>query len=74
MPKTSVLAAPAASGLVETLKQTNRALVVREVAEMFRVTCGTVYRLARNNAIPNFRFGGTVLFDPQALARWVGAQ
>jgi excisionase family DNA binding protein len=58
-------------GLIDKLERTDHALIAAEVAEIFRVTCGTVYRLARNHAIPSFRFGGAVLFDPQALARWM---
>lgn len=59
------------SGLVGKLDQTNRALLVREVAEMFRVTPGTVYRLCRQNAIPSFRFGGSLRFDPRKLSEWM---
>lgn len=58
-------------GLIENLERTDHALIVAEVAEIFRVTCGTIYRLAGKHAIPSFRFGGSILFDPQALARWI---
>jgi|HubBroStandDraft_6_1064221.scaffolds.fasta_scaffold629219_1 excisionase family DNA binding protein len=74
VPKPSPLPAIARSfsgGLIESLERCDHALIVSEVAQMFRVTCGTVYRLARNNSIPSFRFGGSVLFDPGSLARWM---
>ena len=56
---------------MDKLEHCERALTVSEVAELFRVGCGTVYRLARKHAIPSFRFGGSVLFDPGSLARWM---
>lgn len=60
------------SGLIESLERGTRALLVREVADIFRVTPGTVYRLARKHIIPgSFRIGGTVLFNPQKLAQWM---
>ncbi len=74
VPKASPLPALARSfhgGLIDKLEHTDHALVASEVAELFRVTCGTVYRLARNHAIPSFRFGGSLLFDPGSLARWM---
>ena len=75
MPKTSSLQSKATSslqgGLIHKLEHTDHALVVTEVAEIFRVTTWTVYRLAKRNAIPSFRFGGSVLFNPQALANWM---
>lgn len=59
------------SGLIEKLEQSHRALLVREVAELFRVTPGTVYRLSRQNVIPSFRFGGSLRFDPCKLSAWM---
>jgi excisionase family DNA binding protein len=58
-------------GLIQKLEHGDRNLIVREVAEIFRVTPGTVYRLARKHAIPSFRFGGSLLFNPQKLAQWM---
>ncbi len=74
MPKPSPVPAMARSfqgGLIEKLERTEHALIAREVGAMFRITVGSVYRLAKNCSIPSFRFGGSVLFDPQALARWM---
>jgi excisionase family DNA binding protein len=64
------------SGLITTLEQRTSALLAPEVAAILRITPGTVYRLARNHAIPSFRVGGSVLFNPQRLAQWIsgGAQ
>lgn len=50
------------------LERAQRPLLATEVAELFRSSLGKVYRLARANLIPSFRFGGSVLFDPKALA------
>jgi excisionase family DNA binding protein len=74
MPKSSPLLAIASSfqgGIIKKLEHGDRNLIVREVAEIFRVTNGTVYRLARKHAIPSFKFGGTILFNPQRLAQWM---
>jgi excisionase family DNA binding protein len=57
--------------LIDKLERGDRNLIVREVAEIFRVTNGTIYRLARRHAIPSFKFGGSLLFNPQALAQWM---
>ena len=73
-PKSSPLPTIASSfqgGLIEKLERGDRNLKVREVAEILRVSTGTVDRLARKHATPSFRFGGSVLFNPQALARWM---
>jgi excisionase family DNA binding protein len=58
-------------GLIEKLERTEHALTAREVAEIFRVTRGTIYRLSRKHAIPSFFLGGSVLYDPGSLARWI---
>jgi excisionase family DNA binding protein len=73
MPKSPLpcIASSFQGGLIEKLERGDRNLIVREVAEIFRVTPGTVYRLARKHAIPSFRFGGSVLFNPQKLAQWM---
>ncbi|MGA8504685.1 MAG: helix-turn-helix domain-containing protein [Candidatus Sulfotelmatobacter sp.] len=59
------------SGFIAQLEQRNSALLAPEVARMLRLTPGTVYRLARQRAIPSFRVGGSLLFDPQRLAQWM---
>lgn len=71
--KSSAITHSFESGLIESLEHGDRALVASEVAAIFRVTTGTVYRLARRHAIPSFRFGGSLLFNPQALAKWMRA-
>jgi excisionase family DNA binding protein len=74
MPRPSPLPTLASSfqgGLIEKLERSDHSLIVREVAEIFRVTPGTVYRLARKHVIPSFRFGGSLLFNPQKLAQWM---
>jgi excisionase family DNA binding protein len=71
LPKSSTTLAPVEGGLIDKLEHSDRNLIVREVADIFRVTPGTVYRLARKHAIPSFRFGGSLLFNPQKLAQWM---
>jgi excisionase family DNA binding protein len=70
VPKTSVLPAVPQS-FIENIEGGDRALLVPEVAVLLRITEGTVYRLARQHAIPSFRIGGSIRFDPLVLSRWM---
>jgi len=58
-------------GIISTVERCERALVVPEVAELFRVTPGTIYKLARRHAIPCFKLGGSIRFDPVVLSQWM---
>ena len=62
--------APAPS-FIARLDSYSRSLKVKEVADLFRITPGAVYKLVARNAIPSFKFGGSLLFDPGALADFV---
>jgi excisionase family DNA binding protein len=42
-----------------------------EVARLLDLPLQRVYRLARENEIPSYRFGTSVLFDPQSVADWL---
>jgi excisionase family DNA binding protein len=60
------------SSIIEKLECSDRALIAPEVAELLRVTPGTIYRLAKKRAIPSFRVGGSLRFDPRMISRWMG--
>jgi excisionase family DNA binding protein len=60
-----------AQSFIETIECSDRALVVPELAALLRISPGTVYRLARKHAIPSFRIGGSIRFDPLVLSRWM---
>jgi excisionase family DNA binding protein len=70
VPKTTVLPIPPQS-FIENIERGDRALLVPELAALLRVTPGTIYRLARQHAIPSFRIGGSIRFDPLVLSRWM---
>lgn len=46
-------------------------LSVDEVAQLFRKSPDTVYRMARKGEIPSYSFGGSVCFDPSVLVVWL---
>ena len=74
MPRPSVLPNLAHSfkgGVISTVERCERALVVPEVAAIFRVSPGTIYKLARRHAIPSFKLGGSIRFDPIVLSQWM---
>jgi excisionase family DNA binding protein len=70
VPKTSVIPAVPQS-FIENIERGDQALLVPELAALLRVTPGTIYRLARQHAIPSFRIGGSIRFDPLVLSRWM---
>lgn len=67
----SSITRPYPGGLIEKLESTEHALIASEVADIFRLTRGSIYRLARRHAIPSFSLGRSILFDPGSLARWI---
>jgi excisionase family DNA binding protein len=58
--------------LIETLKSRTGALKVAELAKLFGVTPQHIYRMAANGSIPSFRIAGSVRFDPDEIAAWLG--
>ena len=58
--------------MVETLSAKSRALTVCEVAELLNVSERQVYKLAAEHRIPCFKIGGSIRFDPSAVAAWLG--
>lgn len=62
---------PFEGGLIDTIERGDRTLTVPEVASVLGLTVGSVYRLCRSHAIPNFRVGGSVRFHPKRLSEWM---
>jgi excisionase family DNA binding protein len=59
-------------GLVDCLNGRSRALTVTDVATLLNVSERQVYKLAAEHRIPCFKIGGSVRFDPVAIALWLG--
>ena len=59
-------------GLVDSLHGKSRALRVKEVATLLCVSERQVYKLAAEHRIPCFKIGGSIRFDPHAIAAWLG--
>ncbi len=57
--------------LVRKLQAIDHALDAAEVARLLGVSKKHVYKQAAKGAIPSFRFGAAVRFDPGALAQWL---
>lgn len=75
MPKQPALSAARVQvGLIEIIERGERTLTVPEVAAVLGLTPGSVYRLCRSHAIPNFRVGGSVRFHPRRLSEWMRGQ
>jgi excisionase family DNA binding protein len=57
--------------LIKKLQAIDHALDADEVARLLRVSKKHVYKQAAKGAIPSFRFGAAVRFDPGAVAQWL---
>ena len=57
--------------LIEQLKSMNRALTVKELANLLHLGKTVIYDMVRRGAIPSMRFGYTVRFDPHEIADWL---
>lgn len=59
-------------GLVEHIRSKPRALRVCEIAALLAVSERQIYALAAQHRIPGcFRVGGSLRFDPSAIAAWL---
>ena len=59
-------------GLVEEIRKKPRALRVSELAALLAVSDRQIYALAAQHRIPGcFRIGGSLRFDPVAIAAWL---
>lgn len=67
----TTLASSIRSGTIQAIECGDHALTVPEVATVLRVTPGTIYRLAHQHAIPSFRIGGSIRFDPRTISKWM---
>jgi len=57
--------------LLSTLASTRRALTVKEVANMLRISEQTVYRAASRGTIPSSKIGGSIRFNPASVAAYL---
>jgi excisionase family DNA binding protein len=60
-----------ALGLADSLDGKTRALTVADVAELLNISERQVYKLVSEYRIPSFKIGGSVRFDPCAVAVWL---
>jgi len=59
------------SSLAVELEKMPHALRASELAQILSTSKMTIYRLVGQGAIPYFRVGGLIRFDPQAIADWL---
>ena len=59
--------------LADSLEKRTTALNVSEVAALLNISGRQVYKLASDGSIPCFKIGGSVRFDPSAMAAWLRA-
>jgi excisionase family DNA binding protein len=59
------------SSLAGELEKMPRALRASELAKILSTSKMTIYRLVEQGAIPHFRVGGLIRFDPHAIADWL---
>jgi excisionase family DNA binding protein len=70
----AISAEPGASGpynILLALGAIRRLMTVNEVAELLTNSACTIYRMVRHNEIPHVMIGGSLRFDPSALAAWL---
>lgn len=59
------------TGLADFIAAKPRALRVNEVAALLSVSERQIYKLAAEQRIPSFKIGGSLRFEPTALAAWL---
>ncbi|MGH9690242.1 MAG: helix-turn-helix domain-containing protein [Candidatus Acidiferrales bacterium] len=57
--------------LTDDLRDLKQALTVEEVAALLQVSERHVYSLVQTGAMPHFKVGNAVRFDPDSLADWL---
>jgi excisionase family DNA binding protein len=62
---------PAVPKIIQALEARDGAMRAREVAKLLGVTRQLVYKMAAEGAIPSFRVGASVRFDPALVAEWL---
>jgi excisionase family DNA binding protein len=58
-------------GLADSIGRRSRALTVNDVATLLNVSERQIYKLVSEHRIPSFKIGGSIRFDPPALALWL---
>jgi excisionase family DNA binding protein len=58
-------------GLADSLRGRTSALNVSDIAELLNVSERQVYKLVSEHRIPCFKIGGSIRFDPFAIAIWL---
>ena len=59
------------AGLADSLDGKSRALTVADIAQLLNISERQVYKLAAEHRIPCFKIGGSIRFDPLAVAVWL---
>ena len=59
------------AGLTDCLDGKRHALVVTDIAQLLRISERQVYKLVAAHRIPCFKIGGSIRFDPSAIAVWL---
>jgi len=57
--------------LAGTIEHRRSAMNVKEVANLLGVSEKQIYALRDKGAIPSFRVGAAIRFDPLAIAQWM---
>jgi excisionase family DNA binding protein len=57
--------------ILQTLESKDHALRAGELAKLLGVTRQHIYKMAAANAIPSFRVGAAVRFDPKQVGEWL---
>ena len=60
--------------LADRIDAMDHALTVKELGALLRVSPTSLYNRAREGRIPSYRLGGSVRFDPHAVAEWLRDQ
>jgi excisionase family DNA binding protein len=56
------------------LESSPNMITVKMLAELLNIGQTKVYKLVNHRAIPHYRFGKMIRFDPWIIARWVREQ
>ena len=59
------------TGLADSVDGKASALTVSDVATLLNISERQVYKLVAQHRIPCFKIGGSIRFDPSALAAWL---
>lgn len=65
------MAQPFPSGLADQVEKIPHALTAKDVADLLQVSAMTIYRLAARHALPSYRIGDSLRFDPKAIASYL---